>query len=187
MRASRLVLVLPLVLFAGLSGVFAWRVVDGEDRAAIPSALLGRPAPETVFPPLLDDAPGVDPADFLGRVTLVNVFASWCAPCRVEHPQLMALSGTPGLTLAGVNYKDGVVAARDFLEELGDPYDAIGVDPDGRRAIEWGLTGVPETYLVGPDGVVVAKHVGVLSEAVMEGDFGTALGRLLDDAPAAGS
>ena len=181
MRAGRLLFFAPLVGFALLAGVFAWRVTDGADRSAVPSALLGQSVPQTQFPAL--ETVGFAPDDFEGQVTLVNVFASWCAPCRVEHPVLMALSQTEGLTLYGMNYKDRVPAAREFLAELGDPYDAVGVDPDGRRAIEWGVYGVPETFLVGPDGVIRAKHVGVLSEEVLAGEFGRILRELLVGSP----
>lgn len=186
-RASRLVLVVPLVLFAGLATVFALRVNDGADRAAIPSALIGRLAPSATFPPLLDKAPGVDPASFRGRVTLVNIFASWCGPCRIEHPKLIALSQTPGLTLAGVDYKDRPEAGRAFLDELGNPFDAVGTDAEGRGAIDWGLTGVPESFIVGPDGTVRAKHVGPLTDEALAGPFGQTMDRLLDDAAGARS
>lgn len=177
----KLLLLVPLAVFVALAGVFAVRVQDGADREAIPSALVGQPVPAERFPALGDAKPGIDQATFAGRVTLVNVFASWCAPCRVEHPQLMALAERPGLTLAGVNYKDRVPAARAFLAELGDPFDLIGVDPDGRRALEWGLTGVPESYLVGPDGTVRAKHVGVIDETTLAGPFGRTLDALLSE------
>ncbi|WMS40831.1 DsbE family thiol:disulfide interchange protein [Acuticoccus sp. MNP-M23] len=180
--STRVLLALPLVLFLALAAVFAFRVTDGADRTVVPSALIGKTAPDTAFPPLSDAHPGVASADFAGKVTLVNVFASWCAPCRVEHPYLMELARTPGLQTVGLNYKDRVTAARDFLTELGNPYDAIGVDPDGRRVIEWGVYGVPETYVVGPDGVIRAKHVGPLTEEVLAGAFGDTMRALLADA-----
>ena len=188
MRTSRLLLIVPLVLFAALAAVFALRLGDGKDRSFIPSALLGREAPATTFAPLEPGAPGVDPAAFAGKVTLVNIFASWCGPCRVEHPLLVELAKTPGLTVVGVNYKDKPEAAKAFLAELGDPYDAVGVDPEGRGAIEWGLTGVPESFLVGPEGRVRAKHVGPITEEALRGEFGDTLARLLaESGGAAGS
>ncbi|WP_232372799.1 DsbE family thiol:disulfide interchange protein [Acuticoccus mangrovi] len=189
MRLSpmRLLLLVPVVAFVAMAGLFAWRITDGADRSVVPSALIGRPAPDPVFAPLEASLPGVDPASFKGRVSLVNVFASWCAPCRVEHPELMALSATPGLTLVGLNYKDRVSSARAFLAELGNPYDAVGVDPDGRAAIEWGVYGVPESFLVGPDGTIRAKHVGPLSPEVIAGDFGETMRDLLAAAGAPAS
>ena len=183
--STRVLLALPLVLFAALAAVFAFRVTDGADRTVVPSALIGKAAPDTRFPPLSDAHPGVAMADFGGKVTLVNVFASWCAPCRVEHPYLMQLAETPGLRMVGLNYNDRVPAARAFLDELGNPYDAIGIDPDGRRVIEWGVYGVPETYVVGPDGVIRAKHVGPLTRDVLAGPFGDTMRALLTDSAGA--
>ncbi|MEM7693930.1 MAG: DsbE family thiol:disulfide interchange protein [Pseudomonadota bacterium] len=181
---TKALLALPLVLFMALAAVFAFRVTDGADRAIVPSALIGKSVPDTTFPALSDAQPGLTPGLFDGKVTLVNVFASWCAPCRVEHPYLMALSDNDALQIVGINYKDRVPAARAFLAELGNPYDAIGVDPDNRRALEWGVYGVPETFVVGPDGVIAAKHVGELNAAVLDGPFGDALRALTGPDPA---
>lgn len=177
--STRLVLAAPLVAFAALAAIFALRVSDGEDRSTVPSALIGEPAPQDEFPPLLDGTPGISPALFAGRVSLVNVFASWCAPCRVEHPLLLELAATPGVETIGLNYKDRIPAARAFLEELGNPYDAVGVDLEGRGAIEWGVYGVPETFIVGPDGTIRAKHVGPLTAEALAGSFGDTLRKLL--------
>lgn len=187
-RSTRLLLALPLLAFAALAAVFALRVTDGADRSVVPSALIGAPAPQTNLPPLSDELPGLSPQILHGGVTLVNVFASWCAPCRVEHPILMELAATPGLRIAGLNYKDRIPEARAFLDELGNPYDAVGVDTNGRRAIEWGVYGVPETFIVDEGGVIRAKHVGPLTQAALEGEFGQTLRALLDaPASAAGS
>jgi cytochrome c biogenesis protein CcmG/thiol:disulfide interchange protein DsbE len=175
----RLLLAVPLVAFVALAAVFAWLVTDGQDRMVVPSALIGKSVPEPTFPALSAALPGVDPAMFDGEVSLVNVFASWCAPCRVEHPQLMRLAETEGLQVVGLNYKDGVADARRFLEELGNPYDAIGMDADGRRSIEWGVYGVPETFIVDADGVIRFKHVGPLTDEDLAGEFGETLGDLL--------
>lgn len=178
-RGPPLLVLLPLVVFVALAGVFGLRMLEGGETGIVPSALIGRPAPAATFPPLLDTLPGVDPATFKGRVTLVNVWASWCAPCRIEHPRITALAQTPGLTVVGIDYKDTLAKGRGFLAELGNPFDAVGIDPDGRGAIDWGLTGVPETFLVGPDGTVRYKHVGPIDDAAMAGRFGAALRSLL--------
>lgn len=181
MRVSpkRLLLALPLVAFVALAAVFAWRVTDGQDRSVVPSALIGQSVPAPSFPALSDALPGVEPARFEGRVSLVNVFASWCAPCRVEHPKLMELAEVAGLDIVGINYKDQVIAARRFLDDLGNPYDAIGMDTDGRRSIEWGIYGVPETFIVDSEGVIRAKHVGPITDETLAGAFGETLRDLL--------
>lgn len=180
-RAVRLLLALPLVAFALLAGLFAFRVTDGADRSVVPSALIGTAAPQMTFPPLDASRPGVDPAQFTASATLVNVFASWCGPCRVEHPLLMALANQPGVAIAGINYKDRLPSAQAFLAELGNPYTAIGVDPDGRRSIEWGVYGLPETFIVDAAGVIRAKHVGPLTVETLEGSFGNTLRTLLNN------
>ncbi|WP_336071029.1 DsbE family thiol:disulfide interchange protein [Nitratireductor rhodophyticola] len=159
---SRLVLfLLPLLLFLALSGVFLVQLISGKDTSVVPSALIGRPAPQTDLPPLEGmNLPGLSSEAFSGRVTLVNVWGSWCLPCRQEHPLLMQLATDERVVIAGLNYKDKPENARRFLGDLGNPYDAIGVDQNGRAAIDWGVYGVPETFLVGPDGTIRYKHVG---------------------------
>lgn len=167
-KPRRLMVLLPLAIFLGLAGLFLAQLLSGRDAAEIPSALIGQPAPETNLPPLEGASlPGLDSASFKGKVTLVNVFASWCAPCREEHPVLLDLSQDKRFALAGMNYKDKPENAQRFLGELGNPYAAIGRDEAGRKAIDWGVYGVPETFLVGKDGKIAFKHVGPLSpEAV---------------------
>ena len=152
---------LPLALFAALAALFLAQLMSGRDVSAIPSALIGHPAPATALPPLEGTGlPGIDGTDFAGRVTVVNVWASWCVPCRDEHPHLMQIAGDPRFTLAGLNYKDKPENARRFLGELGNPFAAIGVDASGRAGIDWGVYGVPETFVVGRDGRIAWKHVG---------------------------
>jgi cytochrome c biogenesis protein CcmG/thiol:disulfide interchange protein DsbE len=169
-KPRRLVVLLPLAFFLGLAALFLMQLLSGRDVAEIPSALIGQPAPETSLPPLEGMAlPGLDSKNFAGKVTLVNVWASWCAPCREEHPLLLALSQDKRFSIAGLNYKDAPENARRFLGNLGNPYAAIGVDSAGRTAIDWGVYGVPETFLVGKDGKIAFKHVGPLNEqAVMQ-------------------
>lgn len=167
-RPRRLMVLLPLLIFMGLAGLFLAQLLSGRDLTAVPSALIGQMAPKTELPPLEGmQVPGLNSADFAGKVTLVNVWASWCAPCREEHPVLLELSKDQRFSIAGLNYKDKPENARRFLGDLGSPYKAIGVDQNGRTAIDWGVYGVPETFLVGKDGKVAFKHVGPLSpEAV---------------------
>lgn len=164
-RRPRLVVLLPLVVFVLLAGVFLLQLLSGRDGSVVPSALIGQPAPKTVLP-ALDGAgvPGLDSAGFAGKVTVLNVFASWCAPCREEHPVLLELAGDKRFALWGLNYKDQPADARRFLGELGNPFGAIGVDAGGRAAIEWGVYGVPETFVIGRDGTILFKHVGPLTE-----------------------
>ncbi|TWG49176.1 MULTISPECIES: DsbE family thiol:disulfide interchange protein [unclassified Aminobacter] len=164
----RWLLLLPLALFLALSGVFLVQLLSGRDSSVIPSALIGREAPVTSLPALDGiNLPGFDPAQFAGKVTLVNVWASWCAPCRQEHPLLMQLAADGRFDIAGLNYKDQPENARRFLNELGNPYTLIGTDDSGRAAIEWGVYGVPETFLVGKDGRIAYKHVGPFSPEVV--------------------
>jgi cytochrome c biogenesis protein CcmG, thiol:disulfide interchange protein DsbE len=169
----RALLLLPLALFLALAGLFYVRLGAG-DPSTLPSALIGRPAPTDDLPPLeglVRDGVKVAglPAAALrdGRTTLVNVFASWCGPCREEHPLLLKLAKDPRFRLVGINYKDDPENARRFLGALGNPYQAVGVDQKGRAAIDWGVYGVPETFLVGPDGTILTKVVGPLSEAAI--------------------
>ena len=167
-KPRRFLLLLPLVIFLGLAGLFLLQLLSGRDVAEIPSALIGERAPDTSLPPLEGiDLPGLESADFADKVTLVNVWASWCVPCRDEHPLLMTLSQDKRITIAGLNYKDPQENARRFLGSLGNPYSAIGVDRAGRTAIDWGVYGVPETFLVGKDGTILFKHVGPLTERAM--------------------
>jgi cytochrome c biogenesis protein CcmG/thiol:disulfide interchange protein DsbE len=171
-RRSGLFLALPLIVFIALAALLLLRLFGG-DPSKIPSALIGKEVPAFSLPPvagLLRDGapvPGLASADLQGRVTVVNVWASWCGPCRIEHPLLMALASDPAIRLVGINYKDDPENARRFLGGLGNPYAAVGADREGRIAIDWGVYGVPETFVVGPDGRIAYKHVGPLSaEAV---------------------
>lgn len=164
-KTRRLIVLLPLALFAGLAALFLTQLLSGRDAAKIPSALIGQPAPQTKLPPLEGvSLPGIDSTSFAGKVTLVNVWASWCAPCREEHPLLLALSQDKRFGIVGLNYKDAPENARRFVGSLGNPYTAIGVDRAGRAAIDWGVYGIPETFLVGKDGKILFKHVGPLTE-----------------------
>jgi cytochrome c biogenesis protein CcmG/thiol:disulfide interchange protein DsbE len=163
-KRSSLVLLLPLAIFLALAAVFLMQLLSGRDISAVPSALIGQPAPVTDLPPLEGGTlPGLDSKRFAGKVTLLNIFASWCAPCREEHPVLLALAEDKRYALVALNYKDKPENARRFLGDLGNPFSAIGVDAAGRTAIDWGVYGVPETFVIGRDGRIAFKHVGPLT------------------------
>ncbi|HVV41308.1 MAG TPA: DsbE family thiol:disulfide interchange protein [Nitrobacter sp.] len=161
-------LALPLVVFAGLAALF-WFGLGNGDPSRIPSALIGHEAPRTALPPLPDlvsngmPVPGLDPAMFGGKVSLVNVWASWCIPCHEEAPLLDVLAKDRRLQLVGINYKDAADNARRFLGRYGNPFDMVGADTNGRAAIEWGVYGVPETFIVGRDGRIAYKLVGPIT------------------------
>lgn len=169
---------LPLAVFAGLAALFYFSL-RGGDHSRLPSALVGKPAPAFVLPPLEGPAalPALTDADLRsGRVTLVNVFASWCAPCRDEHPVLLQLAKNEtlraaGVRIAGLAYKDEPANSRKFLGELGNPYALIGVDQSGRVGIDWGVYGVPETFVVRGDGVIAHKFIGPLSPETLRSEL----------------
>jgi cytochrome c biogenesis protein CcmG, thiol:disulfide interchange protein DsbE len=175
---------LPLIAFAGLAALFWLRLGTG-DPSRIPSALIGHPAPQTSLPPLtglLSDGtqvPGLDPAIFKGKVSVVNVWASWCVPCHDEAPLLTELAKDTRLQLVGINYKDAPDNARRFLGRYGNPFGVVGVDANGRAAIEWGVYGVPETFVVGREGTIVYKLVGPITpdniDSVLKAEIDKAL------------
>ncbi|MDJ0951975.1 MAG: DsbE family thiol:disulfide interchange protein [Alphaproteobacteria bacterium] len=162
---QRLLILLPLALFMVLGGFFLAGL--GRDPKVLPSALLDQPVPDFDLPALIPEKGGLASADLVGGVTVVNVFASWCVPCRVEHPLWMRLAedGDVRMRLVGLNYKDRPQDARGWLTELGDPYTRIGTDADGRVGIDWGVYGVPETFVIDPTGRIRYKHVGPMTEA----------------------
>jgi cytochrome c biogenesis protein CcmG, thiol:disulfide interchange protein DsbE len=168
LTAGRIVVLLPLAVFLALAVLFLVGLYSG-DPSILPSALIGHQAPQTNLPPIagLDrdgtPVPGLDPADFKGAVTLVNVWASWCVPCHEEAPLLMQLSKDPQVRLVGINYKDEPDNARRFLGRYGNPFAAAGADVNGTAGIEWGVYGVPETFLVGRDGRIAFKLVGPIT------------------------
>lgn len=162
----RLIYLLPLLLFVGV-GVAFLRGFDRDPRD-IPSALIDKPAPEFALPPLPGYKEGLSNATLKGDVTLVNVFASWCIPCKAEHPIITRLAREQGVTVRGINHKDKAEDAIAWLNRNGDPYASIGVDLDGRVSIDWGVYGVPETFLLDRQGRIRFKHVGPLTPQVVE-------------------
>ncbi|HYS91325.1 MAG TPA: DsbE family thiol:disulfide interchange protein [Bradyrhizobium sp.] len=164
-QSRRWLVLLPLLGFIALAGIFLLRL-HGGDPSKIPSALIGRPAPQTALPALeglVNDGtqvPGLDPAVFKGKVSVVNIWASWCVPCHDEAPLLTKLGQDKRLQFVGINYKDAADNARRFLGRYGNPFGIVGVDGNGRASIEWGVYGVPETFVVGREGTIVYKMVG---------------------------
>lgn len=159
----------PLVIFGALVAVFAFALQSG-DPSKLPSALIGKPAPATQFPPVegLVEAgkpvPGFTSAELAtGQPIIVNFWASWCVPCAEEQPLLVGLQKEAGVALYGVNYKDDAAAARRFLGRYGNPFTAVGADSNGRGAIEWGVYGMPETFVLDGSGRIAFKHVGPVS------------------------
>jgi cytochrome c biogenesis protein CcmG/thiol:disulfide interchange protein DsbE len=184
----RIVVLLPLAVFLGLVALFLVRLGAG-DPSTLPSALIGHPVPPTALPPVAGLerdgrlVPGIDPSSFPGAVTVVNVWASWCVPCHDEAPLLLQLAKDSRLRLIGINYKDRPDNARRFLGRYGNPFAAAGADDSGRAAIDWGVYGVPETFVVGRDARIAYKLVGPITLENLD----SALKPQIEKALAAGS
>ncbi len=164
-----LFLSVPLLFVVAMIAIFASQI--NRDSSLLPSVLIDKPIPQFSLPAIegieeeIGDIPGFATADLVGKVSVVNVWASWCVPCRQEHPLLTRLAEEdPDLFLVGINQKDAAENAISFLRELGNPYDAIGADLNGRASIEWGVYGVPETFVVNAEGIITYKFIGALSE-----------------------
>ena len=168
-RRIPLLALLPLIVFSLLAALFLVQLLSGKDTSQVPSALIDKPSPEFTLPPVdgltRDGAAvaGVSRADLLGKVSIVNIFASGCVPCRPERPLLEALARSGKAQMIGINYKDKAENARRFLGTLGNPYDLVGADENGRAAIDWGVYGVPETFIVDARGTIRFKFIGPLS------------------------
>ena len=172
-RSRRIIVLLPLAAFLALAALFLVRLGAG-DASRIPSALIGHEAPATELPAVAGlerdgkPVPGLATADFKTAVTVLNVWASWCVPCHDEAPLLLQLAGDPRIRVVGINYKDEAANARRFLGRYGNPFAAAGADGNGRAAIEWGVYGVPETFIVGRDGRIAYKLVGPITPENLE-------------------
>jgi cytochrome c biogenesis protein CcmG/thiol:disulfide interchange protein DsbE len=155
MRSNRFLYLLPLLTLVILAGFFGWSLVSGRDPASIGSPLVGRAAPSLAAPALRPGEPALSDALLhSGKPVLVNFFASWCTPCLAEQPLLLRLAQKEGVTIIGVAWKNKPAEARAWLERLGDPFAAAGYDLDGSMAVNWGLSGVPETFLIDAQGIV---------------------------------
>lgn len=173
--SRRWTVALPLLVFAALAGLF-WYALHTGDPSRLPSAMIGKPVPEFSLAPLegLKDEDGTTMPSFgsedlaTGKPTIVNVFASWCVPCLEEHPLLMALAKDKSVRLYGINYKDNPSSARRFLGRYGNPFARVGIDSSGRTAIDFGVYGVPETYVISSDGKIAYRHVGPLTETAIK-------------------
>jgi cytochrome c biogenesis protein CcmG, thiol:disulfide interchange protein DsbE len=166
--SQRLTKLLPFLVFCGIA-LALWVGLDTDTRR-IPSVLINKPVPEFKLAAIPGSAiPGFATADAkTGQVTIINIFASWCVPCRQEHPLLMDLSARRDIKLVGINNKDKAAAALGFLGELGQPFAAIGWDVDGRVSINFGGYGVPETFIVDGSGIIRHKHIGPLDPLMMQ-------------------
>ena len=172
---------LPLALFAALAVLLGVGLTLKPRE--VPSPFIGQPAPAFALPSLKEPGKTITPADFKGKPWVLNVWASWCAPCREEHPLMVAIARDHGVLLVGLNYKDDPRAADEWLRRLGDPYRAIAADRDGRAGIDWGVYGVPETFVIDGAGIVRHKHIGPLTQEAWTRDVQPLL-RKLQDSPA---
>ncbi len=165
-QSKRFLLFTPIAVFVFIAIAFAWGLT--RDPKILPSTLIGKSVPQFSLPPVMGRSLGLSTVDLRGDVSLVNVFASWCVECRLEHPLIMQLKAEGVVTVHGLNYKDKPDDAARWLNSLGDPYTRTGADINGRVGIEWGVYGVPETFVITKDGTIAYKHIGPLSVEVLE-------------------
>jgi cytochrome c biogenesis protein CcmG/thiol:disulfide interchange protein DsbE len=165
---KRVLYIVPVLVVGALLWAFAVFLQQGPP-AYVPSALVGQPAPEFTLPPLDEDAQSFTRAELAqGRPTVINFFASWCTPCRIEHPTLQAMAARGDIVLYAINYKDKPEDARAFLDELGNPFAKINLDRDGRVGLDFGVTAMPETFVVDGNGIITVHYPGAISDAVVE-------------------
>ncbi|WP_028464229.1 DsbE family thiol:disulfide interchange protein [Nisaea denitrificans] len=166
---GRLLAIIPLAIAALLFAALYWGLWNKDDR--LPSTLIGRSVPDFALPPIEGRDNGLSSEDLRGQVSIVNVWASWCVPCRVEMPLLVELAQTGTVPIHGINYKDAPDAALGFLAELGDPYTRTGADRNGRVSIDWGVYGLPETFVIDGEGRIAYKHVGAFDRRALEDEI----------------
>jgi len=176
---------LPFIAFMLLVGLFGFGIWwnSHHDQNAIPSPLLDKPAPEFSLPKLYEPDQKVSKADLLGQPYLLNVFASWCIECGVEHPVLSAAAPTLGVQLVGYNYKDAPADAMNWLQKHGNPYHLLIADEPGQTAIDFGVYGAPESFLIDANGVIRYKHIGPITAEVMANEVKPAITAMLKEAP----
>lgn len=172
----RVLLMLPAGIFAGLVVLLGWGL--SRNAQIIPSALIGKPVPEFSLPAVQGHTLGLSSANLKGEVSLVNVFASWCTACREEHPVFMELRRTNAVRIHGINYKDRPQDAAKWLDTMGDPYTRTGADLKGRVSIDWGVYGVPETFVIDSEGRIAFKHVGAVTPEVYRKTIAPVIERL---------
>lgn len=166
----RALFILPVLVLGAMLALF-WRGLDpARDPASLPSALIGKKMADVELPGL-GPRSGIATKDFLGQITVLNFFASWCAPCRAEHPLIKEMAALPGIRVVGITFKDAPADSEKYLAELGDPYQAIGVDADGRAGMEFGLTGVPETYVIDRAGIIRYRLAQPLDPSRLDGEL----------------
>lgn len=165
---QKLIVFSPLIIFGALAIFFYLQLISGRNAQVLPSVLIGEKAPSIDLPALERfDLPTLNDEAIKGKLTLLNVWASWCVPCRQEHPFLVDLAKDERLNIVGLNYKDKPFNAAQFLTGLGNPYTAVGVDSTGEATIDWGVYGVPETFVIAPDGTIIYKHIGPITDAAL--------------------
>ena len=185
-------ILLPLIIFMAMAGLFLWQMASGKDPNQIPSVLINKPAPEFDLAPLNasygirtpegGEMPGFKTADFEGKISVVNVWASWCPTCRDEHPILLDMTKDKRFELVGLAYKDDPANSARFLRNHGNPFDAVGMDISGRVGIDWGVYGAPETFIVDQTGTIRYKHIGALTPRSMVESFMPKLEEILASA-----
>ena len=179
-RWSLFIAALPAMVFGAIAAAFLWGLFNNDD--GLPSTMIGRDIPAFNLPPIEGRGKGLSAADLRGEVSLVNVWASWCVPCRVEMPLLVELAETGAVPIFGINYKDAPEAARVFLDDLGNPYTRIGADRNGRVSIDWGVYGLPETFVIDAEGQIAYKHVGAFDRRALEEEILPIVRRLQGEA-----
>jgi cytochrome c biogenesis protein CcmG, thiol:disulfide interchange protein DsbE len=183
MTRTRFLTLLPVIVFCGLA-LLLWKGLSG-DPSSLPSTLINRPAPSSNLPAVAGlGVPGLADSDLRnGHITVVNIWASWCGPCRAEHPVLMELSKRHDIVLVGINNKDDADNAVRFLNVLGQPFAAVGADPSGRTTIDWGGYGVPESFIVDGKGIIRYRHVGPLMPQDLDARFGEEIKKAAEAMP----